>query len=96
MTANGEVVLEARKIAKSFPGVKAVDGVDLTLRVGRLTALLGENEVVFSSDLPVLMIVSGWIFVHCEGHAIMTSERVDATEEAIMHAALPGRTAKAC
>ena len=40
-TAND--VLEARGISKSFPGVKALDGVSLTLRRGRLTALLGEN-----------------------------------------------------
>lgn len=43
MTDSGHVVLEARGISKSFPGVKALDGVDLTLRKGRLTALLGEN-----------------------------------------------------
>ena len=43
MTDSGDVVLEARGISKSFPGVKALDGVDLTLRRGRLTALLGEN-----------------------------------------------------
>ncbi len=38
-----EVVLAARGISKSFPGVKALEGVDLTLRRGRLTAVLGEN-----------------------------------------------------
>ena len=43
MTDSGNVVLEARGISKSFPGVKALDGVGLTLRRGRLTALLGEN-----------------------------------------------------
>jgi ribose transport system ATP-binding protein len=43
MTGTGNVVLEARGISKSFPGVKALDDVGLTLRGGRLTALLGEN-----------------------------------------------------
>lgn len=43
MTGSGGVVLDARGISKSFPGVKALDGVSLTLRSGRLTALLGEN-----------------------------------------------------
>jgi ribose transport system ATP-binding protein len=43
MTDTADVVLEARKISKSFPGVQALDGVGLTLRRGRLTALLGEN-----------------------------------------------------
>jgi ABC-type sugar transport system ATPase subunit len=43
MTDSGDVVLEAQGISKSFPGVKALDGVGMTLRRGRLTALLGEN-----------------------------------------------------
>jgi ABC-type sugar transport system ATPase subunit len=40
---SGSVVLEARGISKSFPGVKALDNVRLTVRRGRLHALLGEN-----------------------------------------------------
>lgn len=43
MMAIGDIVLEACGISKSFPGVKALEEVDLTLRSGRLTALLGEN-----------------------------------------------------
>jgi ABC-type sugar transport system ATPase subunit len=43
MTGAGDVMLEARGISKAFPGVQALDGVGLTLRRGRLTALLGEN-----------------------------------------------------
>ena len=31
---NTSVALEARGISKSFPGVQALDGVDLTLRRG--------------------------------------------------------------
>lgn len=38
-----DIVLEATGISKEFPGVKALDNVSLTLRRGRLTALLGEN-----------------------------------------------------
>lgn len=38
-----DIVLEARGLAKTFPGVKALEDVSLTLRRGRLTALLGEN-----------------------------------------------------
>ena len=33
-------LLEAKGIAKSFPGVRALQGVDFTLRAGRLHALL--------------------------------------------------------
>ncbi len=38
-----EIALEARKLGKSFPGVKALQGVDLSLAKGSIHALLGEN-----------------------------------------------------
>ncbi len=37
------VVLTMRGITMTFPGVKALDGVDLTLRKGEIMALMGEN-----------------------------------------------------
>lgn len=36
-------VLELRDITKTFPGVKALDGVSLALYPGQVTALIGEN-----------------------------------------------------
>src|SRR5262249_8310439 len=42
MTAQAPA-LEMRGIRKSFPGVVALDGVDLTLRAGEVHMLLGEN-----------------------------------------------------
>lgn len=36
-------LLELKQIKKSFPGVKALDGINLTLRQGEIHALLGEN-----------------------------------------------------
>ena len=38
-----EAVFEARKVDKSFPGVKALQGVSLRLAKGSIHALLGEN-----------------------------------------------------
>jgi len=43
MTARGDIVLQATGISKAFPGVQALQDVSITLRSGRLTALLGEN-----------------------------------------------------
>ncbi|MEE3623620.1 sugar ABC transporter ATP-binding protein [Nitrospirillum sp. BR 11752] len=37
------VVLAARGLTRQYPGVRALDSVDLTLRAGEIHALLGEN-----------------------------------------------------
>lgn len=37
------VVLTMRGITMTFPGVKALDNVDLTLRKGEIMALMGEK-----------------------------------------------------
>ena len=38
-----KVILEMKGISKSFPGVKALDDVQLTVREGEVVALMGEN-----------------------------------------------------
>ena len=43
MTSPGKVLLEMKGIGKTFPGVKALEGVSLTVREGQVHALLGEN-----------------------------------------------------
>jgi ribose transport system ATP-binding protein len=49
-----DVLLEARDVSKSFPGVKALDGVGITVRRGRLNALLGENGAGKSTLMNIL------------------------------------------
>ncbi|MDR7483000.1 MAG: ABC transporter ATP-binding protein [Armatimonadota bacterium] len=39
----GDVILEARGISKRFPGVLALDRVDLDVRAGEVHAILGQN-----------------------------------------------------
>src|ERR1041385_2273277 len=47
-------VLEMRGIRKEFPGVVALDGVDLTLEAGRIHMLLGENGAGKSTLMKIL------------------------------------------
>lgn len=53
-TGANEVVLAARDVVKVFPGVRALDGVDLTLRAGEIHALMGENGAGKSTLIKVL------------------------------------------
>lgn len=43
MNEQNELVLEMKSITKEFPGVKALDNVDFSLKPGTVHALMGEN-----------------------------------------------------
>ena len=49
-----DAILEMRGITKEFPGVKALDNVNMTVRRGEIRALCGENGAGKSTLMKVL------------------------------------------
>ena len=63
------VVLTMRGITMTFPGVKALDHVDLTLRKGEIMALMGENGAGKSTLIKCLTGINAFEAgeIHVEG-----------------------------
>ena len=71
----GEYLLEMKNICKSFPGVKALQGVNFQLRPGEIHALLGENGAGKSTLIKVL----GGIYHPEEGKIFIDGNEVAIT-----------------
>ncbi len=54
LTSDSAPVVQMRGITIEFPGVRALDGVDLTLRPGEVHALMGENGAGKSTMIKAL------------------------------------------
>lgn len=66
-----EYILEAKGIVKIFPGVRALDGVDLKVKKGEVHALVGENGAGKST----LMLTLGGIHKPDEGEIWIEGEK---------------------
>ena len=52
--SGGTTLLECKGIGKSFPGVRALDGVNLSLQKGQVLSLIGENGAGKSTLMKIL------------------------------------------
>lgn len=72
MKNGSDILLEMKNISKSFPGVKALDGVSLTVHRGTVHALMGENGAGKSTLMKCLFgINSGF-----EGEILLEGKKV--------------------
>lgn len=85
MQAEAEVVLAMRGISKSFPGVKALDNVQLSLKKGSVMALMGENGAGKSTLMKILFGMysrdSGTITL--DGQEVQFDSALDALENGV-------------
>ena len=68
-----EYVLEMKDISKTFPGVKALDHVQLQVKPGEVHALMGENGAGKSTLMKILM----GIYIKGQGGGEITSLTVN-------------------
>ena len=69
------ILLEARQITKEFPGVKALDQVELRAYAGRVNAIMGENGAGKST---LMNILSG-VYTDYEGVLLMDGKELHLT-----------------
>ena len=77
--AEANVLLRMENINKTFPGVKALDNVSLTVKAGTVHALMGENGAGKSTLMKCLFGVytkdSGHVYLDAEKSTLQTPRR---------------------
>ena len=81
--AEQNVLLRMEGISKSFPGVKALDNAQLTLKAGTVHALMGENGAGKSTLMKCLF----GIYSKDEGHIYLEGQEINfkSSREALEH-----------
>ena len=69
---NDTVIMEALGISKRFPGVLALDNVNLRIYAGRVNAIVGENGAGKST----LMNIMSGVYTDYEGELLLNGEKV--------------------
>ncbi|MBN1478640.1 sugar ABC transporter ATP-binding protein [candidate division KSB1 bacterium] len=74
MTNNEEkkIILSAKKISKRFPGVTALEDVDLDIKSGQVHAIVGENGAGKST---LMKILSG-VYQHYDGQIFLDGQKI--------------------
>ena len=72
--SNNEYVLEMRNVVKVFPGVRALDGVNLKVRPGKVHVICGENGAGKST---LMKIING-TYIADEGEMYYKGQKVGA------------------
>ena len=82
-----DAVLEMKGICMTFPGVKALDGVDFTLKKGEIRALMGENGAGKSTLIKCLTGVNkfeaGEIYIDGIDGPVVNKDTLDAQKKGI-------------
>ncbi len=85
----GDIIVSMEHISKSFPGVKALEDVNLELRSGEVMALLGENGAGKSTLMKILSGVytrdSGILHIFGKEYGNFTPKEVQKAGVAIIH-----------
>lgn len=86
MVVAAPTLLAARGLTRTYPGVRALDGVDLTLQAGEIHALLGENGAGKSTLINLLTgaqsLEAGSI--HLDGGEVRPKSPADAATKGIV------------
>src|SRR5919206_1488655 len=81
----GAPLLELENIGKSYPGVRALDGVNVAIRTGEIHVLVGENGAGKSTLLKTMFgqVIPDEGTIRVDGHPVVMHSPADALRNGI-------------